>query len=177
VTYKKGDNSAQKKPRKSSNPPPAFVLGGINKQGRPTAYQPEFDEVVHRLRLLMLTKEEIAQFFGVSTTGLDTWARNNPSFNSAYAEGGEICDGQIAFSLADRAKGVWIEEEQAVKVRVDQFRDEIQIVKVKKFIPPDYNCAALWLSNRHRGRWKTKADAEEPNTNVTINVTGGLPDE
>lgn len=72
---------------------------------------------------------------------------------------------------------MWIEEEQAIKVRVSQFEDKIEIVKVKKFIPPDYNSAALLLSNRQRGRWSLKSDDTAADAGVTVNVTGGLPDE
>jgi hypothetical protein len=125
----------------------------------------------------MMNKDEIATFFGVTSNTLDLWAQRHPSFKISYASGGEIADANIATALSDRAQGMWIEEEQAVKVRVGQFEDKIEIVKVRKFIPPDFASASLLLANRQRGKWKLKQAEEETNANINIKISGGLPDE
>jgi hypothetical protein len=173
VTFKKGDSTHQKKPRKRPSPPPDFVPGGVNpKKGRPPTYRPSYDEAARRLRLLMLTQAEIAQYFGVSPKTIDLWCRTHPSFNTAYAEGGEIIDAEVAVALRHRAVGYSHPAEKIMVVGGSIVREEYT-----QHYPPDTAAAALWLSNRQRGRWKLGNNVETPDAGVTINVTGGLPDE
>lgn len=169
MAFEKGNKLNPKlKNRKSSNPPPPIEL----KQGRPSSYAPEFDETVKRLRLLMLTKVEIATFFGVAPNTLDLWGQRHPSFRQAYAEGGEEADFGVVLALRHRAMGYSHKAEKIMIVDKEIVREEYT-----EHYPPDTAAASLWLSNRQRGKWKLKQDDASQDTSVQIKITGGLPDE
>src|ERR1700731_105329 len=141
---------------KRPSPPPPVVLGGLATIGRPTTYQDTMPETVKRLRMLGLTNEELCIFFGVTMTAIKGWAKKFPAFDLAYAEGGEIADAEVAASLRERALGY---SHKAVKMFV--IDGEVHREEYIEHYPPDTNAAALWLSNRQRGRWKLKQDDDK----------------
>lgn len=88
-----------------------------------------------------------------------------------------MCDADIAYSLARASKGITYLEKVPVKVRTGQYTEDVKIVEVERYIPPNFNSGQLWLSNRQRGKWKLKQAEEETNANINIKISGGLPDE
>lgn len=162
---------------KRPNLPPKLNL----KRGRPTVYEPGMDENVRRLCLLGLSDAEIAEYLGISAEVLWKWDNKHPSFVNARAEGRIKADARVASSLYDRATGLTIVKQQAVKLRDGENSDKIEIVEITEEIIPDTHAAALWLSNRQRGRWSIKpidpaSEGPEGGGNA-IKITGGLPDE
>jgi hypothetical protein len=126
----------------------------------------------------------MAQFFGVDTSRFAVWDKQYPSFKIARGHGRVEADAQVVASFHAKAHGMTVKKQQAVKLRVagkepGQFTEEVQIVDLLEEVPPDTNAAALWLANRHPDKWKLKPGAADDGVNVgvTINITGGLPDE
>lgn len=169
----KGGTADQRKPRKKPTP---LVLDGLVKNtGRPTTYDAKtYPKIVERLRLIMLTNEEIAVFFGVTVNTLHLWAGKYPLFNAAYARGGEICDAEVVLSLRHSAKGYSHPEE---KVFLGP-GGKVIVHKTTKHYPPNPASIGLWMSNRQKSRWKLKFVPDEGDDDPPeIIVTGGLPDD
>ncbi len=155
--------------------PPKIKL----KRGRPAVYSEDIDENVRRLCLLGLSDTEIAEYLQISRKTMWDWDNAHPTFVNARAEGRVKADAKVASALHDRALGINYKEQQPVKLRIGQFEDKVELVEVDRYIPPDTHAAALWLSNRQRGRWSIKplTDGEAGGEEVNIKITGGLPDE
>jgi hypothetical protein len=172
--FTKGNNTHQNKPRQTHKAPAKYIFDGLVKQGRPSTYQDTYPQVVERLRLLMMTKEEMAKFFGVDADTLDDWARRHEDFNRAYSEGGEIADAHVINALRHRAMGYSHEAEKIMLGPGGQVIRE----KYTQHYPPSEAAMGLWLSNRQKGRWKLKFDGEPVDDGTTkIVVSGGLPDD
>lgn len=155
-------------PRAKPNPPPDVILPQI---GRPTVYQPGYDEIARRLYMLMQTDEEVASFFQISGTTLERWVQVHPSFSAARAHGKDIIDTEIIASLAKRAKGF---KRRAVKIMVVD--KEVERHEYDEYFPPDAKAAEFWLTNRRGKQWKSRRSEDDTNGNtLTVNVIGGLP--
>lgn len=146
--------------------------------GRPSVYDSALDEQARRLCLLGLTDTEICEYFGINSKCMWRWDKEHPSFYNARKDGRIKADAHVAASLHDRAIGIRYTEKQAVKVRSGQYTDEVVLADVEKYVPPDTHAAALWLSNRQRGRWSIKPmNSEESEAEPKVKIVGGLPDE
>jgi hypothetical protein len=51
-----------------------------NQGGRPSEFKPEYIHQTIKLSRLGATEEEIAAFFGKSTTTIDNWKKQHPTF-------------------------------------------------------------------------------------------------
>jgi hypothetical protein len=167
------ENNPQRKKRNPPRPPPPAVLGGLHAGGRPTVYQDTFPEQLRRLRLLMMTKEQIAQFFGVEVSTITLWCKKHPEFNAAWAAGGDKIDGEVMASLAMRAIGF---ERETKKIVTDANGTILKVEITTNYYPPETNANGLWMSNR-RKNFKLRRDPAEEREETTINITGGLPDD
>jgi hypothetical protein len=153
--------AAPKKPLRRPNPPPAVKLGPT---GRPTLYQPEFDEIVYRLGLLGLTDGELAGFFGVDETTIANWEKAHPEFLRSRARAREDADGKVARAQYHAAIGYRHED-----VHISSYEGEITVTPVMKYYPPNVQAGQWWLKNRHPDKWKDKFDIANSGT-VVIGV-------
>ena len=73
------------------------------------------------------------------------WMKNDKKFKEKVDEARKIGDavtGDLAQStLIQRTQGMEYEEEVAIKVKTGKYLEEVKIVKVKKYLPPDVNAA------------------------------------
>jgi hypothetical protein len=58
------------------------------------------------------------------------------------------------------ATGYNFVEEQAHRIKVEQFKDEVEVVKVERHQPADTTAAIFWLKNRRKDQWRDKMDHE-----------------
>lgn len=116
------------------------------------------------MRLLGLTNEKLAIFFGVEERTLYKWTQQHPSFGHSYARGGDAADAEVIASLRERALGY---SHKAVKIMVVD--KEVVRETYTEHYAPDVRAAELWLSNRQGGTWKLKG-AEAENQTITVNV-------
>jgi hypothetical protein len=160
--------------RKLPNPPPTIKM----KRGRPPVYNTDIDENVRRLCLLGLSDAEIAEYLCITPATMWNWDKLYPSFLSARAEGREKADAEVADSLRKRAIGYSHRTVKTTYVDAKVVREE----HTELHYPSDTNAAALWLSNRQRGRWKLRpteddAGGDDGERTLNIRITGGLPDD
>lgn len=130
--------------------------------GRPEAYKPEYDEQARKLMLLMVTKKDMADFFGVSEQSIDDWKVRHPSFSEAIRAGGLMADMDVVASLARQAVGYSYEYEEAKVLTVARDEQKVEVVKVIRHMPPVYQAAAKWLGNRRRDSWADKTEQSAP---------------
>jgi hypothetical protein len=127
--------------------------------GRPTDFKPEFVEQARKLCLLLgATDAQLAEFFEVTETTINNWKVAHPVFFESIKAGKEIADMEIADGLHTRAKGGYVFEQQAVKVKAGQYIEDVKVVEVKKFIPADTAAGIFWLKNRKSEKWRDKHD-------------------
>lgn len=131
------------------------VLKQGSKDGRPSAYKPEFDEQARKLCLLGATDKELANFFGVVEETVNEWKRAHTNFSVSIRAGKEIADADVAEKLLNRALGYSHPEDD---IRV--VNGVLTITPTIKHYPPDTPAAIHWLNNRQKTKWRSKVDAE-----------------
>lgn len=155
---------------------------------RPSKYDPVLCQKAVQLASGGATDEEIADALKISTRTLYRWQAQFPEFCQSLKAGKEPADERIVRSLYHRAAGFEWTEQQAFKLKEVSFeggnrieRERVEIVDVRKQMPPDTTAAIFWLKNRQPERWRDKQDFEHtgkdgaplvPVLNVTIGGTG-----
>lgn len=133
------------------------------KVGRPTDYDPEYNEQARKLCLLGATDEELADFFGVTEQTINNWKIAHPEFFESIKEGKERADSEVASKLFHRACGY---SHEAVQIAVDAKTGKDHAVPYIKHYPPDTAAGIFWLKNRRKKDWREKVtvggDSEEP---------------
>lgn len=142
--------------------------------GRPSKYQDDTLEQAYKLTLLGATNEQIADFFSVSVATIDNWKKDKPEFLGALKEGKRIADSTVADSLYNRAIGYEFTEQQAFKVKKGQYEEEVEVVEVRRVMPPDPTSCIFWLKNRNPENWRDKTEINH-NGQITV-VTGQYDD-
>lgn len=125
--------------------------------GRSSLYDPSMNDQARKLALLGLTDEELAKFFGVDVRTLYNWYNEAPAFFQAVQEGKLVADANVADSFYKRATGEHVEIEKAYR---NKTTGEVDIIKVKTYIPGDSAAALNWLKNRKSDKWRDKHDVE-----------------
>jgi hypothetical protein len=121
--------------------------------GRDSLYDVSMNDQVRKLALLGLNDEEMAKFFGVTPQTFYNWQEENPAFFEAVHEGKIVADANVADSFYKRATGEHVEIEKAYR---NKTTGEVEIVKVKTYIPGDASAALNWLKNRKADKWRDK---------------------
>ena len=127
---------------------------------RPSSYKPEYAEQAEKLCLLGATDKELADFFGVSEQTVNNWKKSEPEFLESLKAGKIAADRDVADKLFQRATGYEWEEEQAVKIKVGQYEEKVEIVTVLRAVPPDTTAAIFWLKNRRPKQWRDKVEQD-----------------
>lgn len=139
------------------------------KRGRPSDYRPELCGIVGKLALLGLTDEEMAECIGKPITTFNRWKAEHEEFRESLKQAKKPADAEVAASLFQRAKGYQWDEEQAIKLKEITYGENgkksseverVQIVTVRRVVPPDTMACMYWLNNRDRDRWRHKVDHE-----------------
>lgn len=145
---------------------------GEGKVGRPSLYKDEYAEQARKLCLLGSTDKELADFFEVCETTLDTWKHEYPEFLGSIKQGKSQADANVADRLYQRAMGFTHPE---VDIRVIDH----QIIKtdITKVYAPDPAAAIFWLKNRQRGKWRDKIETEHSGTMRVVSATELKDDE
>lgn len=136
--------------------------------GRPSKYDPKYDEQAYKLALLGATDSELADFFDVNQDTIYEWQKKYPNFSESIRDGKIKADYSVAHKLYDKAIGPEWTEEQAFKVKKSWYdengkkceAEEVITVPVIRRAPPDTQAISLWLRNRKADKWKDKVEAE-----------------
>ena len=136
--------------------------------GRPTDFRDGYCLMATHLAKLGATDTELAEFFGCSESTLNLWKQKHPEFSESIKAGKIVTDMEVAVKLNERATGFEYFEAHPVKLKDIKYEngkkvsetERIEIVDVKKVIPPDTTAGIFWLTNRQRKFWKQRVSAE-----------------
>lgn len=129
-------------------------VGDTMSIGRPTKFSKKIIPQVYELCLLGATDAELAVFFNISESTLNTWKKKHPDFLESLKRGKDIADARVANSLFQRAIGF-----EGTETKVATFEGTISDVQeVPKNYPPDTTAAIFWLKNRQAQKWRDKTD-------------------
>lgn len=138
---------------------------------RPELWEDGFAKVAEKAAVLGLTDAEIAEVLGVSVRTLHYWKYDHPELADALKIGKEQADERVERSLYQRATGYNVTEQQAVKVKVGQYEESVEVVDVEKHINADTTAAIFWLKNRRKADWRDKHEVDHTGTIATRNMT------
>lgn len=142
-----------------------------NPVGRPTKYKEEYNDQAYKLCLLGATDAKLADFFGVCVDTINEWKLTYNEFSASIKKGKEYADAVIAESLYNRALGMTINKQVAVKLTektpdgngwIHQTED-IKIVTLTEDVPPDPTSVIFWLKNRQPKEWRDKQEVNHSN--------------
>lgn len=139
-----------------------------NPVGRPTKYDPIFNEQVFKLCLLGATDKEIADFLNIRESTLNNWKIEFPEFMESIKKGKGKADSQVAEKLFKRAIGFKFDEvtfERFEKTEIDEFGNVTKepgtkVKTVRKLVVPDTTAQIFWLKNRQSKNWRDKQEID-----------------
>ena len=108
------------------------------------------------------TKKEIAANLGISKTTFEAYEKKYSWLSGLIKKAQFEAVEEVENSLYKAATGYYYTEHQVVKVKTDQYREEVRVIEVQKFKPPDTGAMCFYLKNRAKDRW-----AENPQ-NIAI---------
>lgn len=149
----------------------APTVDAAPKIGRPTDYDPSFDERAAELCEGGAKDEELAEAFDVSVRTINRWKVANPTFRHAIKDAKSVADERVKRSLYHKALGVEYEEMQPIKLKRVKYEDGkrvseeefVELVPVKKFVPADTTAGIFWLKNRQSQHWRDVQKHEHGN--------------
>ncbi len=122
---------------------------------RPSSYKKEYaSQSIHLTKLGAIDKD-LASFFGVTVTTINTWKEKHPEFLASIKTGKADADNAVKQSLYKRSIGYSHPED-----KIFNNNGEPLIVKSTKHYPPDATSCIFWLTNRDPDNWKRNI---EPN--------------
>lgn len=108
------------------------------------------------------TKKEIATNLGISKTTFESYEKKYSWLSGLIKKAQFEAVEEVENSLYKAATGYYYNEDQIVKVKVNQYQEDVKVIEVKKFKPPDTGAMCFYLKNRAKDRW-----AENPQ-NIAI---------
>lgn len=123
------------------------------KNGRPSKYKKELDDVAYGYALLGATDQMMADLLHIAKSTFNNWKKRYPRFMDSITRGKAPVDVRVAKSLLERACGYSHTEE-----KIFQHKGEIIRVQTIKHYPPDTSAASLWLRNRQPKIWRDRHD-------------------
>ena len=108
------------------------------------------------------TKKEIAANLGISKTTFEAYEKKYSWLSGLIKKAQFEAVEEVENSLYKSATGYYYTEHQVVKVKTDQYREEVRVIEVQKFKPPVTGAMCFYLKNRAKDRW-----AENPQ-NIAI---------
>jgi len=75
------------------------------KDGCPTKYKEEYNDMAYKFCLLGADDKRIADLFNVQVSTISKWKLDYPNFSDALFRGKDLADAEIAHSMYQRAKG------------------------------------------------------------------------
>ncbi len=115
-----------------------------------------------------LTDKEIAKRLRVAYSTLRLYTQKYPELSAALKNSKEIVDYEVEGSLYKKCVGTYAKEERAFKCKEIYYdeegrrceKEEVKVVEVDVFIPPDTMAMAIWLNNRQPDKWRRNAGKE-----------------
>jgi hypothetical protein len=151
--------------------------------GRPTKYKPSYPSQAYEYCLLGATDAELADQFEVNVDTIHEWKKKYPEFSDSIKRGKYKADAEIAQTLYNRAKGMTLTRQVAIKLTTKRpfvgkdgkptgltvQEEEIEIVTLEEQIPPDNVSIIFWLKNRQPAEWREKQEIDHTTKGDKIN--------
>lgn len=182
---KKGSTRKAKPKAKQPKPAPAVIMANAEgagdgpkvegeasqeaqKRGAPTKFKPEFIEDARRMAEAGYTDIQMVEEFGIGRTTFYRWKKDFPDFRDAIRIAKEEPDNQMERSLYHSGNGFEYFEEVPIKVKdieYDQGRkvketERVEVVQVKRTVPPNSTAQIFWLKNRRPDLWRDKKEID-----------------
>jgi transposase len=129
-------------------------------------------ELVRAKSRMGLTDSELAKMLNISEATFYKWKNKYVEFREAVNEPKPIADAVVVNSAHKLATGFEYIEEQPIKLKRTYWEngkkveeEYVEIVKVKKVVPPNAQSQQHWLRNRDNANWADKQN---------VDVTGSL---
>lgn len=123
------------------------------------------------------TDEDIYTMLGVNKDTFYKWKREKLEFAEALKKGREVANGELLNSAFKQATGFYQKVVKPMRVKVDQFTEEIEMVEVEEFIPPNNTMAIFMLKNRMPHKYKDKQQIEHSGVVGTMDLSYMEDDE
>ena len=155
--------------KKPKQPKPKVKTVEPRPVGRPSGYKPEYAKQAFKLCLLGSTDQELADFFGVAKQTIYNWQSQHQEFLDSIVDGKRKADAEVAHSAYRRATFDEYFEDVPIKLKRVQYDDKgkkiaeqevIEVVRVRKVLPPDPTTLRMWLHNRAAANWKDRQQIE-----------------
>jgi hypothetical protein len=128
-------------------------------------YREDFPQEAYEMALLGLSDTEMARIWGVTEATIAMWKRTKPDFAERIKEGRSKPDREVAKAFYKMCIGYDYYEEEVVS-----YKGVVQVITVKKHMPPDKWAAFKWLSVHQRAIWSETQRIEINRTNTNINI-------
>ena len=123
-----------------------------------------------------LTDEQIAKNIGIGVSTLSVWKVKYAEILAALKRGKQVVDIEVENALLRSALGFYYTEQQAIKVKEVYYnkdgkrceKEDVKVVEVEKYNPPETTPQIFWLKNRKPVEWR---DKKEIDTTLTTNAT------
>jgi hypothetical protein len=136
--------------------------------GRPTKYDPKYNDQVFKLCLLGATDKELADFFEVTESTLNLWKKENIEFSESLKKGKVEADANVGQRLYERALGFEHDSEEIKVISDGKEGSHYERVPIRKIYPPDTVAAIFWLKNRQSAKWRDKQEVQHSGEITTI---------
>lgn len=104
------------------------------------------------------TDKEMCAMLGISHTVWYEWKNNYPEFADAIKKGKDTANGEMLAAAFAQTTGFYYKETVPMKVKVDRDTEEIVMVEVEKFLPPNPTMSIFMLKNRMPNEYKDKRE-------------------
>jgi len=101
-----------------------------------------------------LSLEQIALKIGINVGTLAKWRVKYDKIGEALKKGREIVDTEVENALLKRALGYNIFLKKAMKIKKDQYAEEVIYVEEEVHIQGDVGAQIFWLTNRKPETWQ-----------------------
>lgn len=180
---KKG--SKRKAKPKQAKPAPAVIManaegiegakiesetGGDQKQGpgAKTKYSADMVAEAKAMAEAGFTDLQMFEHLGIGRTTFYNWKKLHPEFRDAIKVAKEEPDNQMERSLYHSGHGFEYFEEVPIKVKEIEYdagrkvkeTERVEIVNVKRTVPPNSTAQIFWLKNRRPDIWRDKKEVE-----------------
>jgi hypothetical protein len=134
--------------------------------GRPTKYNPIYNEQVIKLCRLGATDKDLASFFNVCEATINNWKKEDNGFLESLRAGKMEADNEVANSLYKRATGYEHED-----TYLSNYEGRVSLTPYIKRYPPDATSMIFWLKNRRPDLWRDKQELDANlSGNITVNI-------
>lgn len=134
-------------------------------RGRKTKYDPDYHpKTIVKYALLGLTDAQLSGVLDINEATLNRWKVKYPEFCESIKKGKDEADANVVSMLYKKAIGYTQKKKIPFKLKKTVngkgSEEEIHIVEVDEYFPPEASAQFFWLKNRQPKNWRDKTETE-----------------